>query len=123
MTLKITVEERINTLGLEAKDMISGFTGVISTVGFDVNGCVQAYLSPKIEKDGKLRDGAWFDFARLNLSKRVLHCDYHSELPPKVRMRVLEGGNVFETGGRKLPGPPAPPDTNGIIGPSSGPRR
>ena len=54
-------------LGKPAKDKVTGFTGVISSVSFDLYGCVQAVVTPPIDKDGKTQSGSWFDVTRLEL--------------------------------------------------------
>lgn len=64
----------IELLGKTAKDRVTGFQGVIATVSFDLYGCVQAAISPPVDKDGKLPDGRWFDVNRLEIvdEKRVM---------------------------------------------------
>jgi hypothetical protein len=59
--------KHIELLGKVARDRITGFQGVVSTVGFDLYGCVQAAISPPVDKDGKLPDGRWFDVNRLEI--------------------------------------------------------
>lgn len=63
----MTKNAHIDLLGRNAKDRVTGFTGVIVTVSFDLFGCVQAVLSPPVDKDGKKPDGHWFDVNRLEL--------------------------------------------------------
>lgn len=57
-------------LGFKAEDKITGMTGVIDSLAFDLYGCVQASLRPHIDKDGKLPDGHWFDVERLTLKSK-----------------------------------------------------
>lgn len=53
-------------LGSIMKDKVTGFEGMVATVGFDVYGCVQAVVVPtKLSKEGKRQDGEWFDIKRL----------------------------------------------------------
>jgi len=59
--------EYLKLLGKKAKDKVSGFTGIVSCVSFDLYGCVQAVLVPQIAKDGTLKDGSWFDAKRLSV--------------------------------------------------------
>ncbi len=40
------VQEHLCKLGLKAEDMVTGFKGVVSTVSFDLYGCIQAVLTP-----------------------------------------------------------------------------
>lgn len=64
------ITETIDMLGLRAKDKITGFEGTISTVAFDLYGCVQVVLTPSAGADGKLGDGHWFDVHRLDVQKK-----------------------------------------------------
>ncbi len=52
-------------LGVEARDTVTGFTGIITAQVHYLTGCMQFCLSPKIDKEGKIRDGAYFDHQRL----------------------------------------------------------
>ncbi len=60
----------IEMLGLKAKDAVTGFEGVITTMSFDLYGCVQAVLTPPVDDDGKTRDGKWFDVTRLKVTDK-----------------------------------------------------
>ena len=63
------IEKHIkNNLGHKAKDKATGMEGVIISVSFDLNGCIQAVLQPGVDKDGKLADGRWFDLKRLEIT-------------------------------------------------------
>ena len=55
----------LSLLGLKAKDAVTGFEGVIASVSFDLYGCIQAVITPPIDKDGKLPEGRYFDVTRL----------------------------------------------------------
>jgi hypothetical protein len=66
------IKESIELLGLEAKDRVTGFNGVIASVTFDLYGCVQAIVTPPVDKDGKTREGNWFDIKRLETGRRVM---------------------------------------------------
>lgn len=68
------ITETIDLLGMLAVDKVSGFEGVVTSVSFDLFGCVQCVLSPPAQKDGKLEDSRWFDVHRLEIksTKRVL---------------------------------------------------
>ena len=61
------MNEHLNLLGLKARDRVTGFTGIVSSVSFDLYGCIQAVLTPEIDKDGKPREGHWYDVNRLEL--------------------------------------------------------
>jgi hypothetical protein len=61
------MNHHLKLLGCKARDKVTGYTGTIASVCFDLYGCVQAVLTPSADKDGKLCDGHWFDVKRLEL--------------------------------------------------------
>jgi hypothetical protein len=70
----ISAMKHFALLGLNVEDRVTGFKGVVECVSFDLYGCIQVTVRPGIDKDGKSRDGQWFDVARLKIisDKRVL---------------------------------------------------
>ena len=54
-----------NFLGYVVKDKVSGMTGVVTSLSFDLYGCVQMLVRPQIDKEGKLPEAHWFDLSRL----------------------------------------------------------
>jgi hypothetical protein len=66
------INDSIALLGLKARDRVTGFAGVISSVTFDLYGCVQAIVTPPVGKDGKTCESNWFDIKRLETSRRVM---------------------------------------------------
>ena len=63
----IYVKKHLGMLGLEVEDKVTGFKGVVASVGFDLYGCVQVIVNPGVGSDGKLMDQQWFDIARLRV--------------------------------------------------------
>lgn len=61
------VQKHLSLLGLNARDRVTGFTGVVTSVCFDLYGCIQAVLNPGIGADGKMGDQLWFDVNRLEV--------------------------------------------------------
>ncbi len=61
------LKKHVDLLGLNAEDKVTGFKGVITTVSFDLYGCVQVVITPKINEDGKQGDGHWYDVTRLKI--------------------------------------------------------
>lgn len=60
------MKQFIDLLGYKVKDAVTGFEGVVSSVSFDLYGCVQAIVTPAtVNKDGKIGDSHWFDVKRL----------------------------------------------------------
>lgn len=55
----------IDLLGLRAKDQVTGFAGTVTSVSFDLYGCVQVVRQPSVDKDGQPGEGRWFDVNRL----------------------------------------------------------
>ena len=72
----IKVKESISLLGFKVQDKVTGFTGVVTSISFDLYGCIQAVVSPLVDKDGKDQEGRWFDILRLDIleGKRVMDC-------------------------------------------------
>jgi len=66
------VDEHISLLGLKAKDKVTGFKGVVSCVTFDLYGCIQCCLSPKMDENGKVENGKWVDVTRLIVKPSAL---------------------------------------------------
>lgn len=62
------IQESINLLGLKVEDKITGFKGVVVTIGFDLFGCVQAIVRPSTNKDNKMLESEWFDVDRLKVT-------------------------------------------------------
>jgi hypothetical protein len=61
------IEQTINLLGLRATDKITGVKGVVTSVCFDLYGCVQAIVSPPAKENGEIQQGHWFDVNRLDV--------------------------------------------------------
>lgn len=54
-------------LGLKCRDRVTGFKGIVSSVSFDLYGCVQVSLTPEVDKEGKAGDGYWYDHKRIDV--------------------------------------------------------
>lgn len=59
------IQETIDLMGRKAKDTITGYDGVITSVSFDLYGCVQAVITPPAKPGEELKHGHWFDVQRL----------------------------------------------------------
>jgi hypothetical protein len=70
----INLKKHLDFLGLHVEDRVTGFKGVVATIGFDLYGCIQAIVNPGATKDGELRESKWFDVSRLRIidSKPVM---------------------------------------------------
>lgn len=78
------VEKTLDLLGYKMRDKISGIEGVVTTLSFDLYGCVQAALHSGIDKDGKIAEQFWFDVQRLEplAGKRVMEPPTIGDAPP-----------------------------------------
>ena len=63
----VNLNKHLDMLGLRVKDKVTGFSGVVATVGFDLYGCIQAVVNPGTDSSGKLQDSQWFDINRLSV--------------------------------------------------------
>lgn len=61
------VMKHIELLGLRVKDKISGVDGIITSVSFDLYGCIQATINRGLNEKGEMHDGFWFDVCRLDI--------------------------------------------------------
>lgn len=55
----------MDLLGKKGTDTVTGFKGIVTSVGYDLYGCVQVILCPEATKEGKLEDSRWFDAKRI----------------------------------------------------------
>ena len=63
--MNINVVDHLGMLGKTARDKVTGFSGVVVSVAFDLYGCVTALIHPGLDKDGGMREQQWFDVSRL----------------------------------------------------------
>ena len=83
-----TYRDRIELLGFEGKDRITGIVGVIDSLSFDLYGCVQVSVRQRsVKDDGEMPKGYWFDVTRVE----VLGDDRIMELPNFAAGYVAQG--------------------------------
>lgn len=61
------MKQHLELLGLHVRDRVTNVEGIVTTISFDLYGCIQAVVHPGQDKDGKLRDQHWFDINRLKV--------------------------------------------------------
>jgi hypothetical protein len=62
------MQKDMKLLGLKVKDRVTGFTGIVTTIAFDLYGCIQAVVTPAaVKEDKSLEDSRWFDAKRLEV--------------------------------------------------------
>jgi len=83
----MNVQTHLALLGRAATDKVTGFVGTVSSVCFDLYGCIQCCLTPVVGEDGKVLPSQWFDVSRLEIgdSERVI------QLPDFERGYVATG--------------------------------
>jgi len=52
-------------MGMEGKDKVTGFKGIIAARSTYLYGCDQILLTPKCKEDGSYEQGRWFDEPRI----------------------------------------------------------
>lgn len=76
----------MENFGKRAKDKITGFEGIITAKCLYMYGCAQYVLTPTCDKEGKRRDGEWFDEGRIEIIEDAIN-------PESVQ--VEKGGSEF----------------------------
>lgn len=61
------IQKHLEMLGLRAKDKVTGFEGVVTSVCFDLYGCIVATLTAPADSAGFVQDPRWYDVSRLEL--------------------------------------------------------
>ena len=65
------VDKHLKLLGLKVKDKASDFKGVVTSICFDLYGCIQADVRPEaLDKDGNMQNGIWLDINRLKVTSK-----------------------------------------------------
>ena len=66
--------KHLQLLGNKVTDTITGYTGVVVSVSYDITGCVQALVRPQVVDTGEMKypESAWLDVQRLEVYSRVV---------------------------------------------------
>ncbi len=64
----MNINEHMELLGLRVRDRVTGIEGVVTSVCFDLYGCIQAILNRGLDKDGKPHESFWYDISRLEVT-------------------------------------------------------
>jgi hypothetical protein len=65
------LQKHLSLMGLIVEDKVTGLTGVVSSISFDLYGCIQAAITPKYKEDGSLPNSRWFDVCRLKIINKT----------------------------------------------------
>lgn len=55
------------SLGNVVRDTVTGFQGTVTAKGEYLNGCIQFCVLPPMAADGKMPEGQWIDWQRLEV--------------------------------------------------------
>lgn len=55
------------TLGIQVRDIVTGFTGITIGKALYINGCIQYLVAPKVGEDNKKEAGCYYDHQRLEI--------------------------------------------------------
>jgi hypothetical protein len=83
------IMQHLQLLGTRQRDVITGLAGVVTSISFDVNGCIQAVLKPPLDKDGKISDGVWIDLQRLEPNGEPACAPFPYERFPDARVQEV----------------------------------
>lgn len=62
------VKNHLDLLGMRVEDRVTGLTGVVASICFDLYGCIQAIVNPGLDKDGNTMESRWYDISRLKVT-------------------------------------------------------
>ena len=62
------MEKHLELLGMKVTDKVTGEKGIVTSISFDLYGCVQAVIDPGLDGEGKKKDSHWYDVARLKVT-------------------------------------------------------
>ena len=63
----INIQKHLNLLGHRVEDKVTKMQGIVSSMSFDLYGCVQALINPGVDREGKPKDQHYFDVSRLKI--------------------------------------------------------
>lgn len=59
------INKHLALLGKPVEDRVTKFKGIVTSVSFDLYGCIQAVVNPGLDADGKPKELNWYDVSRL----------------------------------------------------------
>lgn len=62
------MKQHLALLGMQVRDRVTGFSGIVTSICFDLYGCVQVVVVPDAGAKNELADGRWFDEKRLEVT-------------------------------------------------------
>lgn len=73
----------LQLLGKKVRDKVTKVEGIVTSISFDLYGCVQAIVNPGVGSDGKLLEVFWYDVKRLEVTdnKRAMEAPDFDDVP------------------------------------------
>ncbi len=66
---QILINKHMSMLGLKAYDMVTGMKGAITSIKFDLYGCIQVAIDPPVKKGNEENKGRyWYDVSRVKIT-------------------------------------------------------
>lgn len=80
-------QQHLSLLGLSVRDRVTGMEGIVTSISFDLYGCIQALINTGLDEKGEFKPQNWFDIRRME----VLSEDPVMEQPDFVTGAQAEG--------------------------------
>lgn len=63
-------------LGLKVRERVTGIEGIVTSISFDLYGCIMGLVTPSAKNKTERVDSHWFDMKRLQIlsKKPVMKC-------------------------------------------------
>ncbi len=68
---KTLINTHMKLLGLKVQDRVTGLKGIVSSISFDLYGCVQATITTPADKNNVKGTNYWHDVARLKILSKI----------------------------------------------------
>jgi hypothetical protein len=65
------MKKHLEFLGKRVKDKVTGIEGVVTSISFDLYGCIQGLVHPGLDETGKQKELYWYDITRLEITSSV----------------------------------------------------
>jgi len=69
--MDMNAQKHLKLLGMKVQDTVTGLNGVVTSIAFDVSGCIQAVITPHAKADGTVADSRYVDVARLKITSKT----------------------------------------------------
>ena len=62
-----SLTQHLTLLGFKVRDKVTKVEGVVTSICFDLYGCIQACIDRGVDKEGKQLASGWYDIARIKI--------------------------------------------------------